>query len=118
MFSPQDEVINTYFQTSGVLLKNLETFYLSKVYSEMIRSLENLQTSSELLGFMSISEKAKKLFDFLSKHTESDTIFFASKLSDINLELRLGHSEWFRARESLAPLESPQPARVVVCRRR
>jgi hypothetical protein len=115
----QEEVINTYFQTSGILMKNLETFYLGNFYSEMMRSLENLRTSSELLGFMSISQKAKKLFDFLSQHTESDTIFFASKLSDLNTELRLVHSEWLRARESLEPLKWPQPAQfVAVCRRR
>jgi hypothetical protein len=113
--------MDTYFSSSGVLLKNLETFYLGKFVPEMLRSLDNLQSSSELLGFMSISTKAQKLFDFLSQRTESDDICFASKLSDLNLELRLGHSEWFRARESLESLdlEKPQQTRVIaVCRRR
>uniref|UniRef100_A0A7S0QIY4 Uncharacterized protein n=1 Tax=Cryptomonas curvata TaxID=233186 RepID=A0A7S0QIY4_9CRYP len=115
-----DEVMIAFFLSSGVILKNLETFYRGKLYPEMLRALENLRTSSELLGFISISQKAKRFMVFLSQDTASDgDIFFASKLSDLNLDLRLGHSEWFRARETLESPEPPQQERLVaVCHRR
>ena len=115
--------METYFLSSGVILKNLETFFLGKLFPEMLRSLENLQTSSDLLGFISVSRKARKLMDFLSQHTESEGgPLFASKLSDLNMELRLGQSEWVRARESLEsskPHEMPEQGRpMAFCRRR
>ena len=109
----------TFFLSSGVILKNLESFYRGKLFPEMLGALDNLKTSSELLGFISISQKATRFMDFLSHHTESDgDIFFASKLSDLNLDLRLGHSEWFRARETLKSTEPPLERLVAICHRR
>jgi hypothetical protein len=110
----------TFFLSSGVILKNLESFYRAKLFAEMLRALQNLQTSSELMGFIALSQKAKRFMDFLLENTGSDAdIFFASKLSDLNLDLRLGHSEWFRARESLeSPEPPPQERLVAICHRR
>ena len=92
--------MDTFFESAKCWLKELEIHFRYQRSSDALLVLENLSSSSSLLGFLSLSFKSRGYLTLLSKGL-LDTEKFASLISDLLMELRRCEREWIRAQDAL-----------------
>ena len=97
----QHHLMDTFFDSARNLLKELEIHFLYQRLSDATLLLENLSSSSSLLGFLSLAYKSNRYLTLLAHKQTVDTARCASIISDLLVELRRCEQEWFRARNSL-----------------
>ena len=78
-------------------------------------TLDNLNSSSRLLGFNSIARKAEEYQTF---NAADDAGKFAAMLSDLGTELRRCELEWISRRNATGSLPKPRQRTAVAVRRR
>ena len=92
--------MDTFIAFTPKALSSLETFYHHEQDSEVFLTLDNLVSSSSLLGFCSFAHKAGQYRKLLEKSLVGP-VKFALIASDLALELKLCETEWSRVRETL-----------------
>ena len=92
--------MNTFILSTPKALSNLETFYRREQASDVFLTLDNLVSSSSLLGFCSFAHKTGQYRKLLEKSLVGP-VKFALIASDLALELKLCETEWSRVRETI-----------------
>lgn len=109
--------MEVYFKSSRISIKNLETFFVGQRVSDILLTLDNLQSSSSLLGFVSIAHKADVYLECLHQSVTCRDKF-ADMLSDLVFELRRSELEWIRKQNAIKSLSRPHREMHAAVRRR
>ncbi len=100
VFDRQHGLMATFFRTSTIALKNLETFFVRELTEDILMVIENLHTSSKVLGFVSLANKAQNCEQTLRRERTVKAQKFAGMVSDLVFELRRCELEWIRKQEA------------------
>ena len=106
-----------YFKSSRISIKNLETYFVGQRISDILLTLDNLYSSSSLLGFVSIAHKAEFYMESLNQSLNCKSNF-AAMLSDLGFDLRRSELEWNRKQNAIGSLSKPMHGIRVAIRRR
>ena len=103
----QNDLMTTFFRKSRIALKNLETFFVRELTEDILMVIENLHTSSKVLGFVSLANKAQNCEQTLKRERTVKAQKFAGMVSDLVSELRRCELEWIRKQEPSDSLSKP-----------
>ena len=92
--------MNTFILSTRKALSNLETCFHLGQSSDVLLTLDNLVSSSSLLGFCSFAHKASQ-YRRLLEYSLVGPVRFALIALDLALELKLCETEWSRVRQTL-----------------
>jgi hypothetical protein len=99
--------METFFRTTKIALKNLETFYIQQMTYDILTAMDNLRTSSSLLGFLSLAKKAEWYEQTIKREGALKAQKFAAMVSDLVFELRRCELEWTRKQDAAESLAQP-----------
>lgn len=113
----QHDLMDMFFRSSKIVIQKIEISYVCERTSDILLKLDNLSSSSRILGFISMAHKVDIYQDTLQE-TLDHADRFAAMLSDFGFELRRCELEWDRKRNATGPLSKPRHGHSVVIRRR
>ena len=90
--------MDTFMESAHKMINYLASYYHLKKYSDLILTLDNLTSSSTLLGFRSFAHKASH-YRKLLENSPAGLVGVFSVVSDLALELKLCETEWSQIRK-------------------